>query len=162
MSVEKKLILTRTFDAPKSDVYEAFTNADALAQWWGPPGSTINILQLDLTPGGIFLYGMTVGPKEMFAKFTYEEIVPNEKIVFINSFADETGGAGPNPWFDVWPEEIRNELIFEENSGKTTLTWTGAPHNASDEEIAAYENQLSNMQQGFGGTFDRLEEYLGN
>ena len=34
----------RTFDAPRERVWRAWTDAEALAQWWGPKGVTIRVL----------------------------------------------------------------------------------------------------------------------
>lgn len=31
-----ELIITREFNAPKEIVFNAFADADALAEWWGP------------------------------------------------------------------------------------------------------------------------------
>jgi len=56
--------------------------------------------------------------------------------------------------------EILNTVTFTENAGKTTVTITGAPINATEEELNKYEEMQRSMQQGFGGTFDQLAEYL--
>jgi uncharacterized protein YndB with AHSA1/START domain len=156
----KDIVIERIFDAPVEVVYKAWTDPEALGQWWGPPGASIEVHKFDFTPGGIFHYSMSMGPQELYAKFTYEEIVPNEKIVFINSFSDENGGMGSNPWLAVWPKEIRNVLTFEDNGGKTTITLTGHPINASEEELAAYESEAPGMENGFEGTFRKLDDYL--
>ena len=36
-----QLALTRIFDAPRALVYQAFTDPDHLAAWWGPLGNSL-------------------------------------------------------------------------------------------------------------------------
>lgn len=49
-----RLTISRVFDAPPSLVYEAFTDPDHLAVWWGPDDSSISRdeVDVDLRPGG--------------------------------------------------------------------------------------------------------------
>jgi uncharacterized protein YndB with AHSA1/START domain len=53
-----------------------------------------------------------------------------------------------------------NSITFEERNGKTLVTISGFPINASDEERKIYDDSHAGMQQGFKGTMDQLEEYL--
>ncbi|WP_318152508.1 SRPBCC domain-containing protein [Paenibacillus terricola] len=56
---------------------------------------------------------------------------------------------------------VHNEVIFTDNhDGTTKMTIRSQPFNASDEERSFFEGMLESMQQGFGGTFDQLEQYL--
>lgn len=96
----------------------------------------------------------------MWGKFVYREIVEPERIVFASSFADEKGNSIRTSFIDPWPLEILNTVTFTENAGKTTLTIKGAPINATEEEYNKFEEMQQSMQQGFGGTFDQLAEYL--
>ena len=145
---------------PLKAVWNAWTNPELFAQWWGPKGATIEIVQFELKPGGICLYKMAMGNNVMLAKFVYREIVPMSKIVFVNAFSDAEGGLTKNPWLPVWPLEILNNLTLTETNGKTTVTITGGPINASAEEMANYEQQKSGMEQGFAGTWEKLDTIL--
>ena len=40
------------------------------------------------------------------------------------------------------------------------VAWYGGPINPTDEERAAFEGMFDSMNQGFGGTFDQLADYL--
>ena len=51
-------------------------------------------------------------------------------------------------------------LTFAEHQGKTTVTLTGIPINASEAEREIFKAGHKSMQQGFGGTLDQLEQYL--
>jgi len=156
-----KLVLTRILDAPVELVFKAWTEPERLAQWWGPKGSSITVQKFDLQPGGVFHYCMQhPNAGEMWALFTFREISPVNKLVFVSSFSDADGNIIVGPFFTTWPLEILNILTLEETNGKTTLTLTGEPINATAEEMQAYTNMISNMEQGFAGTFERLDDYL--
>ncbi len=85
MATNKEFVITRTFDAPRDLVFKAWTEAERLAQWWGPKGCNITVSKLELRPGGTFLYSMKMsnGPA-MWGKFVYREIVAPERLVFVN------------------------------------------------------------------------------
>jgi uncharacterized protein YndB with AHSA1/START domain len=160
-SAAREFVVTRVFDAPRELVWKACTEAERLAQWWGPKGFAINVRMLDLRPGGMFHYSMRApNGNEIWGKFIYREIVKPERIVFINSFSDETGATTRNPWLPGWPLEVLNTQTFTEQGGKTTLAIRGGPINATPEERKLYESQFENMQKGFAGTFDQLADYL--
>lgn len=154
-------VITRVFNAPRKLIFDAFTQPKHLAHWWGPKGLALEVINLDLRPGGIFHYGMK-SPEghEMFGVFKYIEITSPEKIVFINAFADKAGNIIRAPFNPLWPLEVYNVWTLTEENGKTILTLKGRPHNASDEEQKMFDAGMPSMQQGFGGTFDQLEVYL--
>jgi uncharacterized protein YndB with AHSA1/START domain len=156
----KELVITRVFNAPRNIVFKMWTEAQHLEKWWGPKGFNIIVKQYDLRPGGIFHYCMAGDGFEMWGRFEYQEIVEPEKIVFINSFSDKDGNITRAPFSATWPLEVMNTLTLTENAGKTTLTLRGGPHNATEEELIAFEGMFESMNQGFAGTFDQLDEYL--
>ncbi|MBP1965950.1 SRPBCC family protein [Paenibacillus aceris] len=156
-----QLVITRTFNAPRELVFKCWTEPEHLLNWWGPTGMNLEVASLDLRPGGVFHYSMK-SPEgfQMWGKFVYGEITPPEKLVFTNSFSDEEANTVRAPFSPVFPLEIMNVLTFEEQDGKTLLTMRGGPVNPTEEEAAFFASMAENMQQGFGGTFGQLEEYL--
>jgi uncharacterized protein YndB with AHSA1/START domain len=156
-----ELAVTREFDAPRDLVWKAWTEPERLAQWWGPSGSEIRVKGLDLRAGGFFLYSMkTPNGPEMWGKFVYREVNPQDCLVFVNCFSDANGGVTRNPWIAGWPLEILNTLTLTEHDGKTALTLRGGPINASAEELQTFAAGVSGMRQGFAGTFKQLDRYL--
>jgi uncharacterized protein YndB with AHSA1/START domain len=154
-------VVTRTFDAPRALVFKAWTELERLARWWGPKGFTWVSSKLELRPGGIFHYCMrSPAGQEICGKFVYREIVKPERIVFVNSFSDETGGTVRAPFDPNWPLEILNTLTFVEQEGRTTLTLRGYPTGATEAERKVFGDQFKSMEQGFSGTLDQLDEYL--
>jgi uncharacterized protein YndB with AHSA1/START domain len=158
---DAEFVFEHDFEAARDLVWKAWTEPQRMAQWWGPGGSEIRVRGLDLRPGGVFHYSMQLpdGPV-MWGRFVYREIVPQERIVFVNSFSDEKGGVTRNPWIAGWPLEVLNTLTLTEHDGKTKLTLRGGPINATEEELQAFRGGLAGMEQGFAGTFDQLDRYL--
>lgn len=50
----EEVVLTRTFDAPRRNVFRAFTEPEQLAAWWGPEGYSVPVgsVEADYRPGG--------------------------------------------------------------------------------------------------------------
>lgn len=157
----QELVITRTFQAPRRIIFKAFTEPAHLAKWWGPKGFTMNALTLDLRPGGTFHYCMT-SPEgmEMWGIFFYREIEAPERIVFVNAFSDKDGNIVRSAFSPTWPLQVLNTWTLKEEEGITTLTLRGKPLDATDEETETFNNMHAGMKQGFGGTFDQLEQYL--
>ena len=162
-----QLVITRTFNAPKSLVFKAITEEEHLAKWWGPTGTKLMVYKLDVRAGGIFHYGMVAENNlevyksaDIYGVFNYIEVNPSDKIVFLNGFADKDANIIRAPFAENFPKEVHNTWTFTEENGKTTLTLTGVPYNATAEENEFFGQMHAGMNQGFGGTFDQLEKYL--
>lgn len=157
----EEFVITRVFDAPRDLVWKAFTEPKRLKEWWGPKGVTIIESKMDLRPGGSYHYAMrTPDGNTMWGKFVYREITPPSRMVFVNSFSDEAGGVTRHPMAPNWPLEMLSTFLFEEESGKTRFTVRWSPLNATEEERATFAAGHASMQQGWGGTLDKLAAYL--
>ncbi len=154
-------VITRVFDAPRDLVWKAWTERERLMEWFGPKGFTMSTAKLDFRPGGVFLYALK-GPdgKEMWGKFVYREIVPQEKIVLVSSFSDAKGGLTRHPFSATWPLEMLSTTTFVEKGGKTTITLHWAALNATDEERKTFDTSHASMNAGWTGTMDQLAAYL--
>lgn len=160
---EKELVIMRQLNAPRELVFKAWSEPERFAQWWGPKGMDVEVRKGEMKPGGTLLYCLkNPAGAQMWGKFVYREITPPEKMVFVNSFSDEAGNTTPNPFMPTWPLEVLNTLLLTEFEGKTTLILKGKPINATAEEVKNFESFKDSMDQGFAGTFDKLEEYLSN
>jgi uncharacterized protein YndB with AHSA1/START domain len=157
-------VISRVFDAPRDRVWKAWTDPAALAQWWGPKGAQIRVIKLDFRPGGVFHYAMAFQPgHDIFGRFVYREIEAPQRLVFINSFSDAEGGITRAPFPQLggtWPLEVLNNFTLTEQDGKTAVSLSGGPINATDDERKTFSSMFDSMRQGFGGTFDKLEDYL--
>ena len=163
-TTQPEFLITRELNAPREKVWAAWTQAERLAQWWGPKGCTLRVLTLDFKPGGHFHYAMEFQPgHEMFGRFVYQEIDAPERMTFLSSFADKDGHIAPAPFpqlRDSWPREIHNTLTLTKDGGKTRLMLRATPLSASDAEVATFTGMFESLTQGYGGTFEQLEIYL--
>lgn len=158
---EGVFVMSRTFDAPRELVYKAWTEADRLAQWFGPKGFTMPTCKLDLRPGGVFHYQLrSPDGHAMWGKWVFREVVPPQRIVCVASFSDENGGVTRHPMSATWPLETLSETTFAEHEGKTILTLRWSAINATEEERKTFASSHAGMQGGWKGTMDQLEEYL--
>ena len=81
---ETKLVIRRTFKAPREKVFRAWTEEETIKQWWGPEGCTPSSAEIDLRVGGRYRIGScrTEAGEEIFANGEYREIQPPERLVF--------------------------------------------------------------------------------
>lgn len=155
-------VTSRVFDAPRELVWKCFTEPERMQQWWGPKDVKVVRSEMDFRVGGTYLYGMqTPDGSIMWGRQVYREIVPPEKIVFINSFSDKQGGLSRHPMAPTWPIEMLSIFTFEEVAGgKTKFTVRWSPHNATEEERKTFDAGHASMTQGWGGTLEKLKDYL--
>jgi len=158
----RPFILTREFNAPRPLVWQAWTECDRLVQWFGPKGFTMPTAKMDFRPDGMFHYCLNAPNGTMvWGKFVYREIVPMEKLVWVNSFSDPEGGTTSHPFSkDPWPLHMLTVVTFAENAGKTTVTVNWLPLDASEAERKTFDAGRDSMTQGWGGTMEQLTAYL--
>src|SRR6476620_583434 len=120
-------VISRVLDAPRELVWKCFTDPERMKQWWGPKGFVVIASKMDLRVGGTYHYGMKApNGAAMWGKFVYREIVPPERLVFINSFSDENGGITRHPGGPTWQLEMLSTFSFAELAGgKTKFTVSG-------------------------------------
>ena len=88
----------RVLDAPRDRVWAALTEPEQMKEWWTPVTFTMIAMNMDFRPGGFFHMGMRSGEGyKMWGKFVYQEIVPLERIVFVNSFSNQAGEITRHP-----------------------------------------------------------------
>jgi uncharacterized protein YndB with AHSA1/START domain len=160
-SADSELIVTRVLDAPRELVWKALTEPKRLEQWWGPRGFTSRVHQLELRPGGTFLYSQrTPDGREMWGKWVYREIIAPERLVVVSSFTDERGNLARHPFSPNWPLEMLTESTFTEHQGRTTITIRMTPINATESERKTFADGRNFMEEGFAGSFEKLDNYL--
>ena len=110
---DREIVITRTFNAPRPVVFEAWTKAEHVAHWWDPGGMPLAVCEIDLRPNGVFRWVHRAPDGREGHSFTgiYQEINPPEKLVFTVRM------------FPSSPEPV-GTLVFTEDGKKTTLTMT--------------------------------------
>lgn len=140
-----EITISRAYDAPVKAVWDAWTDPQQAAKWWGPRGFTLTTHSKDLRPGGIWHYTMH-GPDgvDYPNKAFYREVEERSRLVY------DHGG------YDDRPPLFRVTVNFAEDNGKTRMEMTMAL--ATPE--AAEETRKFIKKAGGDSTWDRLGEYL--
>lgn len=88
----KTITVRREFAAEVALVWDAYTKAEILDQWWAPKPWKARTRSMNFTVGGSWLYAM-VGPadEEHWALARYSEIIPQQKFVGTDGFTDADG-----------------------------------------------------------------------
>jgi len=148
---ERTIVITRVFKAPRELVFQAWTDLQHVAQWWGPHGFTNSAVDLDLRVGGIFRLHMR-GPDGLMypCKGVFREVTPPAQIVY-EGIADDNLACGSG-----LPPNARVTVTFEEDDGETTLTIHTHLASVADREAAA----ATGFHSGWAESLDRLAEHL--
>ena len=113
----KTVFINREFDAELSLVWDAFTKAEILDQWWAPKPMPQKQNIMDFKVGGRRFYAM-VSPEgqERWAIQKYTSITPKTNFKMYNAFADK----------DENPELPGSEwdYTFSEQNGTTKVSIT--------------------------------------
>jgi uncharacterized protein YndB with AHSA1/START domain len=159
---DQPFVVSRAFGAPRARVWQAWTEVEHLKQWWGPKGFVVTHCNVDLRPGGLMHYCLrSPDGNDMWGRFVYREIVKPERLIWVNSFSDEKGGITRHPMAPRWPREMLTTVRFAEQGKGTLVTVQWVPINATEDERRMFDEGRASMQQGWTGTFEQFEEYLG-
>jgi uncharacterized protein YndB with AHSA1/START domain/dihydrofolate reductase len=151
-----EIVIARVFDAPRELVWKAWTDPEHLRRWWGPKNFTSPVCKIDLRVGGKYLSSMrSPEGQEFWSTGVYREIVPPERLVMTDSFADKEGNVVPASHYGMsgdWPLELLVTVTFEDVGSKTrmTLRHEGIPAGKMSEDTKA----------GWNESFDKLADEL--
>ena len=151
--------ITREFDAPRDMVWRVWTTPELLARWYGPGVETI-IHEFDLRAGGVWRNEMKMRGMSMCSKMSFTEVISGEKMVWEHASTDANWNIAPSPKMPDWPQVMLTEVIFSEANGKTTVTLTQTPMNASEAELACFAKMMSGMDNGWGSGYKIIDEIL--
>jgi uncharacterized protein YndB with AHSA1/START domain len=134
-AVDREIVISRLFKAPRDRVFEAWTQREHVERWWGPKGFTLTVDEMDVRPGGRWTFTMH-GPQGYFPNtIVYDEITPPERLVY-------THDAG-----------FRTTVTFDDFMGMTALTMRLVFGSAGARDLAI---EKYNALQGGNETLDRL------
>jgi uncharacterized protein YndB with AHSA1/START domain len=142
---KQEIVITRILDAPRDLVFKAYTDPNAIPQWWGPRNLTTVVDQMDVRPGGIwrFVHRDAEGNEYGFHG-VYHDVVSPERIVSTFEFEGMPGHV------------LLSTMTFEEQDGKTKLTDASVFQSVEDRDGMLQ----SGMEGGASESMDRLDEYL--
>jgi uncharacterized protein YndB with AHSA1/START domain len=125
---EGLLIVERVFDAPRELVWKALTEPEMIMRWWGPNAFTAPAVEVDFRVGGKWLFAMQSADfnegRPIWSTGVYKEIVPFERIVYTDCFADENGNVVSGSHYGMSEFPLETLVIFqlEDLGGRTKLT----------------------------------------
>ncbi|NNC69448.1 MAG: activator of HSP90 ATPase [Flavobacteriaceae bacterium] len=138
--------IERTFDAPINLVWQAWTNPEHIAKWWGPKGMKTRVLEHQFNVGGTWKFAMAMPDgNDFISEGRYLEI---DEPKLLRTTAD----------FKPMTEGVELEVHLEQVEHQTKFTFRVI------HPTEAYKIQQEKMgiYNGWGSTFDRLQTHVEN
>jgi uncharacterized protein YndB with AHSA1/START domain len=136
---DQQVAITRIFDVPRQIVFEAWTDPEQVARWWGPDGfhTPPETVEIDLRVGG--RYHLAMAQEETGAQFPLHfeiiELVVPELIVLKHP---------PMPEMGIHKPTI-TRVELHDDGGRTRMSLTDGPYTSGHAE------------QGWNRSFDKLD-----
>jgi uncharacterized protein YndB with AHSA1/START domain len=141
----QEIRITRVFDAPRALVWQAWTDPEHLARWWGPEGRTtpVDSVTLELRPGGTFRVGSISDEHgdDMVTLGRFREVAEPERLVLEEAAEDS--------WHDGAVSEV---TLIELEDGRTEMRFRATIHTT--------EEMIGIAEVGLTSAFDRLAEQM--
>ncbi len=145
-AANRTITIKRTFNAPIKLVWEAWTQPEHIALWWGPKGMPLVIVEHDFKVGGKWKYTMPMPDgNEFISDGEYLEIIDQERIVTTANFRPMTEG-------------VELEIILKQNGDQTDFTFNVI----HPTEEYCKQQEAMGIYNGWGGAFDRLDSFVTN
>lgn len=143
--------VTREFPADLQTVWDAWTKAGLLDQWWAPKPWRAQTKRFDFEEGGIWLYAM-IGPEneKHWSKAEFGKITDKRFLSWKDAFCDEDGNENTTMPGSFWT------IIFIEQNGNTMVVIT--IQHATPADLDAILKM--GFKEGFTMGLDNLEELL--
>lgn len=146
-SLDREIVLSRVFDAPRELVFRMWTEREHLTRWFGPRGFTCTTHEFEARVGGRWRFEMRSPDGKVYPnRIEYLEITPPERLVYDH-------GTGQ----DDDPERFRVTITFDEQANKKTVVTMRQLHPSKAQRDAKI---------GFGAvelghqTLDKLADHL--
>jgi uncharacterized protein YndB with AHSA1/START domain len=149
----KTIFITREFAADLDLVWDAFTKAEILDQWYAPKPYQAKTKEMDFREGGRWLYTM-VSPDstedvKRYSLVEYIKIQPKSSFSTKNTFADEKGNS------------IGNAFSLVKNSFKEGTETTTVHIEKVFDDLATLEMLATGgFIEGTAAGFENLDKYL--
>jgi uncharacterized protein YndB with AHSA1/START domain len=162
-TAERDFVLSRDLDAPRELVWNAWTEPEQMAEWWGPREFSNPVCEMDVRPGGAYRIVMQ-GPDAIAypIKGVFREVVSPERLVMTMDCSEH-----PDAWHDMIDPNrdtgnrnpagtLLTTVTFDDLDGKTRLTIR------TQFESDAIRDAMVNMgmNEGWSQSLDKLSELL--
>lgn len=154
------IVMERTFDAPVHLIWQMWTAPDDFKKWYGPKGFTVPVAEMDVRAGGKRLICMASpdGTMKMWTTGEYLEILPNQRLVYTESPADENGNVVSPAEVGMpegYPVTTQVTVLLEDLGGRTKMVVTHAGMPASSGASGGWEQAFSKMAQYIETSFNQ-------
>ena len=139
---DRKITITRTFDAPRELVWQAWTQREHLLNWICPKDFTVLFVEVDLRPGGAWRSGMrSPDGREYIHHGVYRQIDKPHRLVFTHTWEKNDIEPPADTLITVTLTELdgKTEMVFEHVGFATAESgeshrggWTGAFDNLAN------------------------------
>ena len=153
---KSEIVIERTFDVPIEFVWKMWTEPEHFKNWYGPGGFTMPIVEMDVRVGGKHLFCMQSpdGSMKMCTAGEYTAVVPNKRLVYTDSMADEDGNVlaavahGVDDESPPMTTVVTVELEDLDGRTKMTVTHAGVPKNQAG------------ATEGWNQAFTKMADYM--
>lgn len=156
-------VINRSFKTDIKTMFQMWTDPNHFSKWLGPTGSEMDFIKADIKPGGTSFYKMWSkdGPV-MYGLVHYLEINPVHHLKYTQQFCDKDQKISRHPMAPTWPETmLTNVFLSEEGPDQTRVTVRWEVYgDATQAERDTFHGAKSGMMMGWGGSFEKLEEYI--
>ena len=144
------VVIERVFEAPVDLIWQMWTDPEHFKNWYGPTGFTVPVAEMDVRVGGKQLVCMASpdGSMKMWTTGEYTEVVPNERLVYTDSPADENGNlVSPSAMGmpDGHPATTEVTVQLEDLGGRTKMVMTHAGMPADSGAGGGWEQAFAKM-----------------
>lgn len=150
-TTKNTLTIQRAFAAKRQLVWDCYTKAELLDQWFAPKPMSTKTSSMDFREGGHWLYAM-IAPdgQEYWGRFDYLSILPIETYTALDGFCDASGTLNPDLPRSTW------DVNFSGDANRTLVQTVVTYKSTADLETVI---QMG-MQEGIASTLERLDELL--
>jgi uncharacterized protein YndB with AHSA1/START domain len=154
------IVIERIFDAPVELIWQMWTDPEHFKNWYGPTGFTVPIAEMDVRVGGKHLICMASpdGSMKMWTTGEYLEIVPNQRLVYTDSPADENGNVvSPSAMGmpDGYPATTEVTVLLEDIGGRTKMVMTHAGVPADSGAGGGWEQAFDKLTDHIEAVFNK-------
>ncbi|HWD63214.1 MAG TPA: SRPBCC domain-containing protein [Humibacter sp.] len=143
--------LDRSFTATPRTVFRALSEREHLMRWWGPPNCRVVECSVDFRVGGVWHYRLlSPDGTEHWSRAVYRDIVPDERIVYVETGSDAAG-----------------DVVHDRPASVATISLSPTEHGTRMDVQLVFVSALdrdravaNGVEAGFGAALDQLQPLL--
>lgn len=159
----QRIVLSRVFDAPPSEVFRMWKDPQLWAQWFAPDPMTVPKAESDMRPGGRYSFVMRDPEGNDYESTgTFEEVDEPRRVVyrdsveampdsFVNAVNEARGAPAGTPVADGIAT-----VTFDDTGGRTKMTFSEEFDSPSTRDAWVQMQMVEGLDAGF----DKLEKLL--